>query len=164
MGVNKRLALIPVMKSHAREMFPILADPSLYHFIGGEPPESREAVERWFSALETRHSPDHAERWLTWIVQLNQAAEAIGYVQATVADGQADVAWLIGADWQGQGYAQTAAILLRDWLEENQINRLTAHIHPEHIASQRIAISLGLHRSGRSHEGEEVWVGQLSVP
>jgi RimJ/RimL family protein N-acetyltransferase len=158
------LTLIPVNRSHAPAMFPLLADPELYHFTGGTPPESREAVESWFSSLETQLSPDGSEQWLTWIVQLNGLAPAIGYVQATVAEGHADVAWLIGADWQGQGYARKAVGLLKAWLEENQIKQISAHIHPEHRFSQQVAMSMGMHGSGVLREGEEIWVAQLGAP
>ena len=62
-----RLALLEVCKGHAAEMYPILADASLYAFTGGEPPDNPETVEQWFQALETRASPDGKERWLTWV-------------------------------------------------------------------------------------------------
>jgi len=138
-------------------MFPVLVDRELYQFTGGEPPRSLVDVERWFSALETRLSPDSSERWLTWIVQLIESSISIGYVQATVKDGKADLAWLIGVNWQGQGYATEATGMLAGWLADNQIDKMTAHLHTDHKVSQRIARSVGLHRSGLLHDGEEIW-------
>lgn len=159
-----RVTLVPVDRSHAPAMFAILADPALYQYTGGAPPDDAKAVERWFSDLETRLSPDGTEQWLTWIVQLHALDMPIGYMQATVASARADLAWLIGVDWQGQGYAREAAALLKTWLLENQIERATAHIHPDHSASQKIATALGLRCSGVFHEGEEVWTAQLVSP
>lgn len=156
-----RINIIPVNSTHATAMFPILQDSSLYQFTGGEPPKSMTDVEQWFCALENRLSPDGSERWLTWIVQLMDSSTSIGYVQATVKTGKADLAWLIGVDWQGQGYATEAIGLVVDWLHDNQVDRLTAHIHRNHKASQRIARSVGLRRSGFFHEGEEIWCTHL---
>lgn len=152
-----RTKILHVNRYHAAAMFPVLMDRELYKFTGGEPPSSVVEVERWFTALETRLSPDGSERWLTWIVQLIECSTSIGYVQATVKDGQADLAWLIGVDWQGQGYATEAIRLLMGWLVENQFDIMTAHIHPDHEVSQRLAHRVGLHRTVLMHDGEEIW-------
>ena len=152
-----RTRLVLVHRSHASAMFQVLVDSELYEFTGGEPPRSVTDVDEWFSALETRLSPDGSERWLTWIVQLTECSTSIGYVQATVKGDQADLAWLIGVNWQGQGYATEALQLLVDLLAENEVKTLTAHIHPNHEASQRLAAGIGLHRTPLLHDGEEIW-------
>lgn len=157
-----RLILEPVTSHHAGEMFTVLADPTLYHFTGGEPPKNIESVRRWFTNLETRQSPDGTEHWLTWIVQLKEQNACIGYVQATISDSEADVAWLIGTSWQGRGYAKEAVALLKSRLANARIKRLTANIHPDHVASQQVASSVGLLRTGVTREGEEVWVASIA--
>jgi RimJ/RimL family protein N-acetyltransferase len=138
-------------------MFPVLEEPALYTYTGGKPPASRDDVEAWFLALESRQSPDGLEAWLTWIIELTSGREAIGYVQATVTGGRADLAWLIGTPWQGQGYAGEAATALVVWLLDNRVSEITAHVHPGHVASHRVALSAGLKRSGVVSDGEEVW-------
>ena len=151
------IKIVPVNRSHAAAMFPILVSRELYRFTGGEPPNSVAEIEKWFTALETRSSQDGSERWLTWIIQLVECSTSIGYVQATISDGKADLAWLIGVDWQGQGYATEAIRALVDWLHENQLDMITAHIHPNHEVSQRLARSAGLHRKELMRDGEEIW-------
>ena len=148
---------MPVASHHALDMYPILADPALYRFTGGQPPGNMESVQLWFSDLESRKSPDGTQHWLTWIVQIKEQQAPIGYVQATIAGCQAEIAWLIGTRWQGQGYAREAVVLLTAELKQHRVQRLTAHIHPDHKASQRVATSLGLIRTEASHEGEEIW-------
>jgi RimJ/RimL family protein N-acetyltransferase len=138
-------------------MYPILADTALYHFTGGRPPESMEAVQRWFADLESRESPDATQQWLTWIVQLKEQNTPIGYVQATITGCQADIAWLIGIGWQGRGYAKEAVALLTARLKQHAVKQLTAYIHPGHKASQRVATSIVLLRTEASQEGEEIW-------
>lgn len=121
-------------------------------------------MRRWFSNLESRKSPDGKEHWLTWIVQHKGQNAGIGYVQATIVGSEADIAWLIGTHWQGRGYAKEAVALLMSRLTEYPLTRLTAHIHPEHIASQQVATGLGLTRTDDIHAGEEVWAVSLTTP
>ena len=135
----------------------MLSDPELYRFTGGQPPADVDAVLRWFSALETRKSPDGSEQWLTWIVRLADTKASIGYVQATIKEGQADIAWLIGTEWQRRGLAKEAVSLLRDLLTDLNIRRLEAHIHPEHVASQGVAQWAGLRLTETFVDGEQVW-------
>lgn len=138
-------------------MYPVLCHRELYEFTGGEPPHSRADVAAWFRALESRQSPDGQERWLTWIVHLQDSGAALGYVQATVKGGVADIAWVIGVDWQGQGYAKEAASALVSWLLASGVAGITAHVHPEHFASLGVARAAGLAFTGRLLDGEQVW-------
>ena len=157
----KRLKLIPVASHHAQDMYPLLTEPALYHFTGGRPPSNMKSVQRWFSDLETRESPDGSQQWLTWIVHLKLEKAHIGYVQATITEAEADIAWLIGTNWQGQGYAKEAVAMLVSCLREQRIKRLTAHIHPNHKASQWVATSAGFFCTDAYDEGEQVWAVSL---
>jgi RimJ/RimL family protein N-acetyltransferase len=83
---------------------------------------------------------------------------AVGFVQATVTGDKADVAWVVGTEWQGAGYAKEAVAAMTGWLVENGVTRICAHIHPNHLASQGVAISAGLARTGQiDNDGEEIW-------
>ena len=88
----------------------------------------------------------------------------MGYVQATVPlDGSpAEIAWVVGAPWQGRGYAARAAALLIEELRQKGVSRVLAHIHPEHEASQRIARHLGMEPTDTVVDGEVRWSGSLS--
>lgn len=154
---SRRLRLVPVQREHAAQLYPVLADPVLYKYTGGAPPAAERDVARWFAQLETRQSPDGAQRWLTWVVTLVRPTTCIGYVQATIEGQHADIAWLIGTDWQNKGYAREAAATLLDWLRTSGTTRVSASIHPRHVASQHIAVAIGMRRSGREDDGEEVW-------
>jgi RimJ/RimL family protein N-acetyltransferase len=146
------------MGAQAEAIFTVLSDDTLYKYTGGTPPQSVADVERWFSALESRQSPEGDELWLTWIIYVAESDLAIGYVQATVGRSKADIAWLVGSQWQGIGYASEAATALTSWLFASDVADVSAHIHPEHIASQLVAKAAGLHNSGRIEDGEEVWI------
>lgn len=154
---SERLRLEPVLASHAEAMYPVLGDIELYEYTGGEPPRSEADVAAWFGALESRQSPDGLEQWLTWIVHLERGGGAMGYVQATVREHSADIAWLLGLDWQGRGYAKEAASALVAWLLSGGVRSITAHTHPDHLASQGVARAAGLAFTGSFVDGEQVW-------
>ena len=87
-----------------------------------------------------------------------------GTVQATISgtSGQrtAEVAWIMGARWQGQGLATEAARALAGWLRRHSIDTVIAHIHPTHHASAAVATAAGLTPTDQWHDGERRW--QLS--
>lgn len=56
-----------------------------------------------------------------------------------------------------EGYAKEASLGLLERILHYPLDTVTAHIHPDHIASQQVATGLGLERSGQCQDGEEVW-------
>jgi RimJ/RimL family protein N-acetyltransferase len=45
------------------------------------------------------------------------------------------------------------------------VRRLTAHIHPDHVASAKVARRLGMVATGDVDSGgEQIWFGELSPP
>lgn len=151
-----RLTLRPLDPSDSAEMVEVLADPTLYEFTGGEAPDL-EALTRRYRA-QVSGPPDGGEHWYNWIARRTKDRQAVGFVQATVIDGEADVAWLIGVDYQGQGFAIEAAQAMCEWLVDSGARRINAHIHPEHIASMRVAQAIGLTPTGESDDdGEGIW-------
>lgn len=153
-----RLRLDPMMASHAKAMFPILSDTQLYKFTGDEPPESEISLETRYRYLESRKSPDEEQLWLNWLVILEETATPIGYVQATVSENYADVAWVIGSEWQSNGYASEAALSIVQLLGANGVKTIRACINPDHVASQRVAGYAGFSKSDLVECDEDVWV------
>ena len=155
-----RLSLDPMMASHAKLMFPILSDRRLYHFTGDEPPESEGALESRYRYLEARTSPGASQLWLNWLVSLKGSDTPIGYVQATVSELHADIAWVIGSGWQGNGYATEAALAMSQRLSKNCVSTIRACINPIHLASQRVASNVGLSKSELMSNGEDIWLSK----
>ena len=137
-------------------MVAVLSDPALYEFTGGEPPTLDELRARYERQL-VGHSPDGSDEWLNWIVRATDDGQAIGFVQATIRDGRADIAWLIGTPWQGRGYATEAARQMLTALEQRAISHITAHIRADHVASAKVAASLGLSPTAELEDGELIW-------
>jgi len=155
-----RLELVPLGPHHADEMVSVLADVRLYHFTGGEPP-ALEDLRRRYEGWASRVAPDGTERWLNWIIRRRVDALALGTVQATVVtDGGrviADVGWIVGTEYQGQGYASESAKALLEWLFDCGVEEIRAHVHPGHAASARVASKIGMEPTGEWLSGERRW-------
>jgi hypothetical protein len=80
---TQRLVLVPLAIADAGEMAVVLADPTLYAFIGGEPLDEA-TLRRRYAQLVVGHSADGTEAWHNWIVRMKTDHVAVGTVQATV--------------------------------------------------------------------------------
>ena len=149
-----RLELTPLTVDDADEMAVVLASPELYTFTGGTPPTADQLRTRYGRQLAGPADPD--EQWHNWIVRAGGVP--IGYVQATVTPQEAEIAWVTGIHAQGNGYATEAAEAMKHWLQGNGVQRIVAHIHPDHHASNGVARRLGLQPTGDFVDGERRWV------
>jgi RimJ/RimL family protein N-acetyltransferase len=137
-------------------MVEVLSNRDLYLFTGGDPPDLA-GLEAQYEAQVTGPSLGE-EVWHNWILRPNDTGEAVGFVQATVIGDSADVAWVVGVDWQGRGFASEAAAAMCNWLATQGVEKFTAHVHPGHAASQRVAASLGMQATDKiDSDGEVVW-------
>ena len=152
-----RLDLAALREEHAEAMFPVLADAELYDYTGGRPPTSVSALRKRYAVQETLRSPDGNEIWLNWVITVRSSDDVIGYVQATIREEFAEVAWVVGTDWQGHGYATEAARGMLEWLNRVGIRRIRANIHSGHEASRHVAMKAGFRQTNELHLGEQIW-------
>jgi len=148
-----RLALLPLEVRYAEEMVGVLAAPEIYAFTGGEPPTAETLAARY--ERQTKGPDTPGEYWLNWVLQ--QDDTLIGFVQATVTEDEAEIAWVVGTAWQGHGYAKEAAVGLVTWLEAHGVRRIVAHVHPDHAASAAVTAAAGLTRTEVMQDGEFRW-------
>ncbi|ONI75858.1 hypothetical protein BWI15_08620 [Kribbella sp. ALI-6-A] len=178
---TERLELLPLKVEYAAEMAGVLSARELYAFIGGEPPSVEQLTERYRRQVAGSGRP--GEHWLNWVISLDGVL--VGYVQATVTGDGAEIAWVVGADWQGQGIAKEAAAGLAEWLRHSSREverpvvgdsatsagrafrgdargasgngrlRIVAHVHPGHAASKAVAQAVGLSAIGRLDDDGE---------
>ena len=156
---SARLRLVPLTVADADEMAAVLSGPALYAFTGGAPPGPDELRARYARQAAGR-SPDGREEWRNWVLRLQPGGQAVGYVQATITGGgrRAEIAWVVGLAWQGQGYATEAARALVGWLDARGVPVIQAHIHPGHAASAAVARRAGLAPAGIMEDGEQLWL------
>lgn len=155
-----RLVLRPLAVDDADDMVAVLGDQALYEFTGGAPPTAAE-LRRRYERQVVGHSGDGVEEWHNWVVRRGHDDVAVGYVQSTITGGGrlADVAWVTGVEFQGNGYAVEAATAMVDWLfGDRGVGRVVAHVHPDHEASNRVAARVGLRPTdGLDDDGERLW-------
>jgi RimJ/RimL family protein N-acetyltransferase len=157
--ITERLVLTPLRRSDAEAMADVLGAEELHGFTGGRPLDLV-SLRRRYERLEAG-SGDPDEQWLNWIVRRAADRTPVGTVQATVTrDGDgplAEVAWVVGVPWQGQGFAGEAAAGLVRWLRDQGLPVVTASIHPDHHASAGVAARAGLVVTAELVDGERVW-------
>ncbi|MEU6929537.1 GNAT family N-acetyltransferase [Streptomyces sp. NPDC046374] len=150
-----RLDLEPLRLGHAPEMAEALADPALHAFIGGAPLSEPELRARYARMLAGPTEPGTA--WCNWVLRLRETGAAVGTVQATVTGEAAEIAWVAGTAWQGQGLSKEAAGALADWLRSLGTSVILAHVHPDHHASAAVAAAAGLAPTESFEDGERRW-------
>lgn len=159
-----RLNLTPMTVSDAEEMTDTLSDSDLYIHIGGTPPTFEELRTR-YQRQSTGHSPDGSQAWLNWIIRAAESAETVGYVQATVKQTgkalEAECAWVIGAQHQGQGIATEAASGMLMWLTAHEVASVSCAISPNNRASEKVANNLGFSVTDKESDGERIWTRTL---
>jgi RimJ/RimL family protein N-acetyltransferase len=161
---TERLLLVPLRPADADAMVEVLGDERLHEFIGGHPASHADLVRRYERLVEGSGNPD--EIWLNWIVHGGVDQRPVGTVQATVtrhgSSWGATVAWVIGTPWQGRGFAAEAARALVGWLHGQGASVVSAHIHPAHRASEKVAERAGLTATAEYVDGERVWTTGLT--
>jgi RimJ/RimL family protein N-acetyltransferase len=80
------------------------------------PPTSEGALAERYRRLESRRSPDDLQYWLNWAIVV--PTEVIGFVQATVTNKAADIAYVIGRQYQSRGHATDAVRAMLAFIEK----------------------------------------------
>ena len=128
----------------------------LHTFTGGRPASEAQLRDR-YTAMVVGHSPDGRQTWLNWVLRRRDTGELAGTVQATVDGGTAELAWVVAVPHQGAGLAREAAQAVAGRLRASGVQRLVAHVHPDHAASAAVARALGLAPTGTVVDGEVRW-------
>lgn len=112
-----------------------------------------------------RENPDLSPWWARLIVlrETKQAAGSIGFTGGPDAEGAVTLGYSVYPSYQRQGITAEAAAALVAWaLAQPGVRAVRATIPPGHTASERVAASAGLTRTGRiiddPNEGPvEIW-------
>jgi RimJ/RimL family protein N-acetyltransferase len=153
--VHSAVALAPLCASDAEELVGLLEESDLRIWLRARDVEQlRQRFEGW----EVRQSPDGRERWLNWIVRAGDDGRALGWAQATVADGAAQVAYAVLPAERGRGYGTAALVaMMRELRDTLGVVFFEAHIDERNVGSQKVAAAAGLKRTDRTVRGESVW-------
>ena len=153
--MRSAVTLAPLRASDAEELVGLLEESDLRVWLRARDVDQlRDRFEGW----EVRRSPDGREAWLNWIVRSTDDGRAVGWAQATVAEGAAQVAYAVLPAERGRGYATAALTAMMDALRDQLgIVFFEAHIDESNVGSQKVAAAAGLKRTDRTVRGESVW-------
>lgn len=158
---TERLTLEPLTLVHAKEMVGVLAAPELYTFTG-DAPLSLEELQKRYTIQIRGHSADESQGWFNWIIRQRHTSQAVGYVQATLSRSEAgriaDIAWVVGPQFQGNGIATEAAKKMIEWLVSQGTPIFRASINPTNVSSTKVAERLGMRETEEVIEDECVWM------
>ena len=126
-------------------MFRVLTDPSLYHYIPDEIPQSIAALAKRYAFLERGAPADAREVWLNWVLRRADSGAYVGTLQATVTpDSHAYIGYVLGRDSWGQGLATEACGWLVDELQERfALKEILATVDVRNVRSVRVLERLG---------------------
>ena len=139
-----RLRLRPQRPSDLSFLVGLWTDPEVTRFMGG--PRDPEELSR--SIQQVALNPE-AEKFDLWPVEELQSGRLVGHcglVEKEVEGrGEIELVYVIAApDW-GRGLATEVAAALRDWaFGPLGLDRLIALIHPENLASEKVALHVGM--------------------
>lgn len=162
-----RLRLEPLRAGHAEEAFAMLNDERLHRWTGDRPAPSIDQLADRYRRQSAGRSADGTRGWLNWMLRRDADGQLVGTVQATLhrpvpARLEAELAWVVGTEHQGNGYGREAAQAMVSSLRGHGVGIFAAHVHPEHTASNRIARALGLTPTDTVVGGELRWSGSGS--
>jgi ribosomal-protein-alanine N-acetyltransferase len=158
------LTLEPQIASHAPELYAVLSEPALYRYIDRKAPASEAALAERLARLESRISPDGSAHWLNWVAR-DPAGVVVGYVQATVADRDAEIAYVFGLAHQRRGHAFAAVTaMLAELVQGYGVKRATATVDPDNAASLALLRKLGFALAETNEAEHEVTYALALVP
>ncbi len=139
-----RLLLRGFTEADAEHLHHILQGKDVLRYFPNPTPPSGESVEKLIAG-QLRHWQEHGFGW--WAVQSRADGALLGWcgLGFLPETQEVEVAYLLGRPYWGQGLATEAArASLAYGFEKIKLERIVAIVHPENIASQRVAEKIGL--------------------
>lgn len=141
-----------MIDSDLDSMASLLGDPNVMEFYPH--PKTRDEAQAWID-WNTANYATHG--FGLWIIE-TAAGEFVGDCgltwQNVNGERMLEVGYHVRRDLQGKGYATEAAAACRDYArDELGVSDIVAIIHPDNIASQRVAKKIGLRYIGDDLDG-----------
>ncbi|MCA9556535.1 MAG: GNAT family N-acetyltransferase [Myxococcales bacterium] len=156
------MRLEPLVPAHAGELLGGLQDSDLYEYIADTPPVGIEALRARYERLAGRRSPDGRQQWLNWAIWSGADRAYVGYVQATLEAGDAQLAYVVFRPFWGRGHGRAAvAEMMRLLRAEFGVRRFGARVDVRNLRSRALLEALGF-RCVAIHPEAEVIRGRPS--
>ena len=133
-----------------------------------EPTEKAELSPEWLGRIEAATAADPWIHGFNLVLRLTDVVIGkAGFKGPPGADGAVEIAYYVGLDYEGSGYATEAAEALTTFaFESGQVRVVRAHTLPESTASQRVLTKCGFRNVGPTVDPEDglVWRWEKNRP
>ncbi len=163
---TERLEITTICEGDAVDLHAALDHPEVGRFISGPDVTTVIALRNRIGLLlQGPGTETSASAWFNFVVRRD--GQVIGRLEATVYEGWAEVAWVFGTPFWGQGYGREAAAWLVEQLESQpKMTELWATVDPRNLPSIAIlhrldftdATDSTLHRPASYEPGDRVFV------
>jgi RimJ/RimL family protein N-acetyltransferase len=146
-----RLVLRPFTEEDIEPLHGLLGKGDVMRYFPNPNPPSLEGVQKLVLG-QLKHWHDHGYGW--WGVEFPGTEGLIGWSGLTFLPEttEVEVAYLLGKAFWGKGLATEAArACLRFGFERVKPDEIVAIVHPENVASQRVAEKLGMSFTNEAH-------------
>lgn len=136
---SDRLVIEPLLGSHAPLLFEVMSDWRIYRWISALLRPSLEALQRRWSAAESRGRSSEGDIALHWAVRRSIDGSYIGKLDAEVARNNVatNVGYIVFPKYWNQGYATEA------------VRAVASHLERHGVVEQRALVTLGNDASAR---------------
>lgn len=153
---HPELELRPLSRGHAFEFFQLID-------------RNRAYLKQWLGWLDDMTSLDHLERYLqnalieisdehvmrAWVFKGEKIIGIVHLAEIDWTKRRAMIGYWIGQEYAGKGYATAAAAAMIDFaFEEWQLEEIEIRCASGNVASQKVAVKLGLDRTGLAFRNE----------
>jgi RimJ/RimL family protein N-acetyltransferase len=155
----------PRLPLHAAELFQIMSDPLLYQYVDtAHRPATVNALRERIERNATGKSPDGSQDWLGWVIK-SEFGNIVGFITATIhQDGDAHIAYGIGSQFWGNGYAKSATEQLLSLLIKNySVHQFCIITERENTRSVLLARKLGFVEVASEAERQKNLLSQSEI-
>jgi len=142
--VTPRLRIEALQLADLAPLARVLREEPVYRHLGGSVPDEDTFRRQLAAALQGPPPTALGEVWLNYSVRRAADVELLGFTQATVHHGLAEVAFLFGVRYWGQGYATESLLCLHQiLLARDDCHALWACTVPANIRSRALLLRAG---------------------
>ena len=138
---TERLQIEQMKLQHAEGLYQALKDPKVARYIGGPDLVSVEDAQKRIEFVTNPINAPAGQQWLNFVIMLQE--QIIGRLEATITGNKAEIAYLVGPKWWGNGYGLEGTKWLVDYLQTFHVSEFWATVHPENTYSIKLLHNLG---------------------
>jgi ribosomal-protein-alanine N-acetyltransferase len=152
---TSRLILRQLRASDAADVFEYASDSEVTKFVRFVTHKSIKDTRAFLAASEKSRRKGATMVWAVTLKSSGKVIGSCGFVAMAPAHSRAELGYAINRKYWDQGYATEAArALVAHGFRGLNLNRIEAHVSPQHIPSQRVLEKSGFTAEGilRQHE------------